>query len=84
MFRHALFLCPNAGLETLNDVDEVLCGAVAQALDPLQGGFEEAVGHFIPGKDFQFGSIGCKHNVRCQPLTFNERCLVLFDITYFE
>ena len=48
---HALLLGPYASLETLNEVDKVLDGAVAQVLNPLKGGFKEAVGHFIPGKD---------------------------------
>ena len=52
MLGHALLLGPYASLETLDEVDKVLDGADAQVLNPLKGGFKEAVGHFIPGKDF--------------------------------
>ena len=38
--------------ETLNEVGKIFGGAVAPALNPLQGGFEEAIGHIIPGKEF--------------------------------
>ena len=57
MLGHALLLGPYASLETLNEVDKVLDGAVAQVLNPLKGGFKEAVGHFIPGKEILLDQI---------------------------
>ena len=52
MLGHALLLETDAGLETLNEVDKIFGGAVAPALNLLQGGFEETIGHVIPGKEF--------------------------------
>ena len=50
LLLHALLVPALAGLE-LAQLDVVLWRAAALPLNGLQGCFEQAVGHFIPGVD---------------------------------